>query len=150
MAASNLSTCLFLWIEIQEIICRLLTVSHNPATLAFLHRHIPLMRPPPLPPSLHWAFVALSLFIPPSLLLAPKGWSVNELAASFIGVSQKPGDKGQPKCHNVSIFCLCADANAWKETFNHLCGKAGIQLRMDGWVQTRGRRRRMGACFVID
>lgn len=37
---------------------------------------------------------------------------MTELVASFIGVSQQPGDKGQPKCHDVSISCPCADANA--------------------------------------
>lgn len=116
--------------------------------------HVPFSFPPPHPP-LHWAFEALSLFIPPPPLPALKGWSVTELVASFIGASQQPGDKGQLKCHNVSIFRLCADANAWKEADIQSSALKSWNTVEDGWRQTwrmrtKERRRRTGVRFVID
>lgn len=95
------------------------TFNHNPTALSLLHHCIPLMSssfPLFFPAARHHAFEAffLSPFIPPPLPVL-KGWSVTELVASFIGVSQQPGDKGELKCHNVSIFCPCADAHTWKE-----------------------------------
>ena len=133
--------------------------------------HVPVFLPPTdffslFPPSLHWAFEALSLFssIPPPpppppppllllLLLALKGWSVTELVASFIGVSQQPGGTKGSWNATMSLYsCLCADAKKKKKTpekrltSNHprWKKKAGIQLRMDGgrWGGRRRRRRR--------
>lgn len=155
--ADLLSTCLLLCIHTQEITCTLLTrCSPQSSLLTSLHpTHVPVSFPPSFF-SLHWAFEALSLFIPPPLLPALKGWSVTELVASFIGVSQQPGDKGHLKCHSVFIFCLCADANAWKESDIQSSALKSWNTVEDGWRQTRRmrtiqrRRRRMGVRFVID
>jgi len=80
---------------------------NNPSCLTSPHpTRVPVFFPP---------FEAPSLFLP-SPLPALKGWSVTELVASFIGVSQQPGDKGQLKCNNVPIFCLCAQMQTHEKT----------------------------------
>lgn len=131
---NHMHTPLSLSATIQRLLPSYITTSHSCPSLSL---------PPPLfffsSPSLHWAFEALSLFIPPPLL-ALKGWSVTELVASFIGVSQQPGDKGQLKCHDVSIFCLCADANAWKETDIQSSALKSWNTVEDGWRQPRRMR----------
>lgn len=139
---NHMHTTLSLSASIQLLLLSYITTSHSCLFSPFF------------PPSLHWAFEALSLFIPPPLL-ALKAWSVTELDASFIGFSQQPGDKGQLKCNNVSIFFLCADASAWKENDVQSSALQSWNTVEDGWRQTRRmrtmeRRRRMGACFIID
>lgn len=73
-------------------------------------------------------------------LSALKGWCVTELVASFIGISQRQGDKGRLKCHTVSIFCLCVHANAWKETDIRSFMLKSWNTVGEGWRQARRMR----------
>lgn len=99
--------------------------------------------PPPfiylffLPPSLHWAFEALSLFIPPPLLLAPKRLICDWACCVLLSASRSsPGTKGSRNA-TMSLNSACAQMRAHEKrlTFNHRREKAGIQLRMDGRME---------------
>ena len=144
------STCTFR----HNIKCILLFLCQQP--LFFLHHHIPLMSlsftPLFVPPLFHWAFEVLPLFISPPLPTS-KGWSVTERVVCFIIILQRSGDKGQLKCHNIYIFFLCADANAWKETDIQSSSLKSWNTVGDGWRQTRRmrmKRRRSKGLFLCN
>lgn len=62
-----------------------------------------------------------------------------------------PGYKGHLKCHNVSIFCLCADVDAWEEADiqSSIGWRAEIHSGMDEGRQGEMRVKGGGA-IVID
>lgn len=136
--------------------------SNTHSSLAFLHHHIPLTYPPPPHLFIYFftSFTPLSVwstfpFHPSSSSFSPEKVDLwLSLLRSFIGVSQQPGDKGQPKCHNVSKFCLCADASAWKETDIQSSARESWNTAEDGWTDGGwqggwGRRRGGGWGLVL-
>ncbi len=58
---------------------------------------------------------------------------MTELVASFIGVSQQPGDKGQLKCHNVYILPVRRCKRMKRDRHSIICAEKLKYSR--GWME---------------
>lgn len=119
--------------------------SNTHSSLAFLHHRIPLTYPLP-PPHLFiyffTSFTPLSVwstfpFHPSSSSFSPEKVDLWLSLLRLLSASRSsPGTKGSRNA-TMSLNSACAQMRAHEKrlTFNHRREKAGIQLRMDGWME---------------
>lgn len=123
----SISSCLFLWILTQRITYMLLT----------MQQVCRLTSPHPTYCMSHHLF-----FYVPHATERLKHFSVDLWLSSLRLLSASPSSLGTKGSQNatMSLYSACAQLRVHEKrvTFNHLCSRAGIQLRMDGCRLTGG------------
>lgn len=138
---SNGSFSLYLSVSVDLDTGKHIHASYNAATPAFLRHHIPLTV---CPTTFFYLLQSTELLkhFSFSYLLSFQSWKVDlwlSLLRLLLASPSSLGTKGSRNA-TMSLYSACAQMRVHEKrvTFNHLCSRAGIQLRMDGCRLTRG------------